>query len=77
MGAVIPKLRGKGTMSAIMDKMFEIAKENEYKEITVKTRNDKRGMLTNLVKRGFNFTKVEPKENIKDSEIFLEKVIQY
>ena len=47
------------------------AKKEGYQNVTIKTRNDKRNMLSYLVKNGWNFTKVKEKDNILNNEIYL------
>jgi GNAT superfamily N-acetyltransferase len=75
MAGVILEYRNQGALTAMMNYLFAWAKRKKYKTIKIKTRNDKRDMLKFLVKNGFNFTNVEPRENIKDNRIELEKTI--
>jgi GNAT superfamily N-acetyltransferase len=73
MTAVIPDYRENGVLTAMMKYLFAFARQKSYSKIKIKTRNDKREMLTYLTKFGFNFTLVEPRENIKDNRVYLEK----
>ena len=45
------------------------------KKITIKTRNNRREMLTYLVKAGFNFVEVQSQLFVEDNRILLEKVV--
>ena len=51
----------------------EYARNNEYINLTIKTGNNKREMLSYLVKNNWNFVEVIPGEKLEDNEIILKK----
>ena len=67
------KYRRKGILTKLMDYQMKWAREKGYKKLRIKSRNDKREMLSFLVKNGFDFISVEKKENIKSNNIHLVK----
>ena len=73
MAGVCPEWRGKGVLKALMLYQDTRAKEKGYNKIKIKTRNNKRAMLSYLVKYWFNFTEVIPQEDIGLNRILLEK----
>ncbi len=62
-----------GALTKMFDYFLEWSKKEGYQKITIKTRNDKRDMLSYLVKSGWNFTRIEEKENILNNGIYLVK----
>jgi len=70
------RTRRKGVLTSLMQYHQEWAKERGYTKIQIKTRNDKRAMLSYLVKNDWNFTKVEEANPIKNSSIYLEKDLE-
>lgn len=75
MAGVDPKFRGEGVLKGMMDFMERWASGKGYKSIKIKTRNNKREMLSYLVKYGYNFVIVEKKLKVVDFRILLEKII--
>lgn len=75
MAGVDVNYRRLGALKALMDYQIKWAKEKGYKKLKIKTRNNRREMLSFLVKNDFNFTSVEEKENIRENRINLEKAI--
>lgn len=75
MAAVDPKFRRLGVLKQLMDYGVLYAKEKGYKKITIKTRNNKRNMLSYLVNNGFLFTNVITSPDINENRIKLEKLI--
>lgn len=75
MAGVDPNFRRLGILGKLMEYLNDWAKSKDYKKITIKTRNNRREMLSFLVKAGFNFTEVQPQISIKDNRILLEKII--
>lgn len=73
LGGVDYRYRKQGAFTKMFDYFFEWAKHEDYQRVTVKTRNDKRNMLSYLVKNNWNFIKVKEKENILNNEIYLTK----
>ena len=58
-----------------MNYQINWAKDKGYHILKIKTRNNRREMLSFLIRNGFYFTEVEAKENIKDNRINLQKDI--
>lgn len=75
MAGVDINYRRLGALTALMKYQIEWAKSKGYKKLKIKTRNNRREMLSFLVKNNFYFTSVEPQENIEDYRINLEKNI--
>ena len=75
MAAVLPKYRRKGALRELMDFHIDWAKDNGYKSVKIKTRNNRREMLAFLIKNGFNFLEVDAREDVTDNRILLEKNI--
>jgi len=73
MAGVNPKFRKLGLLKTMMDYEDKWAKEKDYNKIKIKTRNNRREMLSYLVKYGFFFTEVVQHPNIDDNRILLEK----
>ena len=75
MTGVMPDYRESGILSAMMNYLFRWASLNGFSKIKIKTRNERREMLAYLVKRGFFFTSVEQRDEIKDNRVCLERSI--
>ncbi|MDD4938328.1 MAG: GNAT family N-acetyltransferase [Candidatus Shapirobacteria bacterium] len=75
MAGVDPKFRQLGVLTELMKHLFQWAKNHNYLKIKIKTRNNRREMLAFLVKFGFNFTEVEPRADINNNRIMLEKYL--
>lgn len=75
MAGVNPKFRRLGILNKLMEYQYHWAKNHKYKKIKIKTRNNRREMLSFLIKSEFNFTEVKPWDNIKDNRILLEKLL--
>ncbi|PIN73475.1 hypothetical protein COV20_04595 [Candidatus Woesearchaeota archaeon CG10_big_fil_rev_8_21_14_0_10_45_16] len=75
MAGVDPEHRRKGILKAMMTYFNSWVRGKGYEKIKIKTRNNRREMLSYLVKERYNFTEVEPQENIEDNRIMLEKSI--
>jgi ribosomal protein S18 acetylase RimI-like enzyme len=75
MVGVNPLFRRLGILKKLMAYMEKWAKQQGYQKIMIKTRNNRREMLSFLVKDGFNFTEVQGQLRIKDNRILLEKVL--
>jgi len=76
MTGVVPEYRNNGVLSAMMTYLFKWAKSLGYSKIKLKSRNDRREMNAFLIKRGFFFTSVETREDIKDHRINLERSLK-
>ncbi len=75
MTAVVPEFRRKGVLKAMMQYLETWARKEGFTKIKIKTRNERREMLAYLVKYGFNFIEVIPKESVEKYRILLEKEI--
>lgn len=75
MAGVNNNYRRLGALKALMNYQIKWARNKGYKKLKIKTRNNRREMLSFLVKADFYFTSVEPKERIQDYRINLEKII--
>ena len=75
LAGVLPEFRRLGIMTRLMAALEKWAKAEKYKKITIKTRNARREMLAFLVKRGFNFTHIQPKHRMEENRLLLEKVL--
>lgn len=64
-----------GILTELMNYQINWAKDKGYHILKIKTRNNRREMLSFLVSNGFYFTDIEHKENIKDNRINLQKDI--
>lgn len=72
MAGVDYRYRRKGALTALMNYQINWAKEKGYKNLKIKTRNNRREMLSFLVKNGWYFTSVEKWDSIEDNRINLE-----
>lgn len=72
MAGVDAKYRRKGALTALMNYQIKWAKEHGYKKLKIKTRNNRRNMLSFLVKNNWYFTNIDSRENIEDNRISLE-----
>jgi len=76
MTGVVPEYREHGVLSAMMTYLFRWAYSKGFSKIKIKTRNERREMLAYLVKRGFFFTSVEQRDDIRDNRICLERHVE-
>ena len=75
MAGVDVNYRRLGILTQLMNYQINWAKNKSYNILKIKTRNNRREMLSFLIKNNFYFTNVEIKENIKDNRISLQKDI--
>lgn len=73
MAAVIPQFRKLGVLKAMMGYQDSWARKKGYTKIRIKTRNYRREMLCYLMNYGFLLTGVEPRDNILENRILLER----
>ena len=73
MGGVISEFRQMGIAQKLAQCQEEIVKEKGYQSIKMKTRNHLKTMLLFALSNGFLITGVEPREELKDYRILLEK----
>ena len=75
MAGVDSKFRKLGILTKMMQYQENWAKKKGYSILKIKTRNNRREMLSFLVKHNFNFLSVEKRDNIQDNRINLQKEI--
>jgi ribosomal protein S18 acetylase RimI-like enzyme len=75
MAGVDPKFRRQRVLTSLMEYQSNWAKAHGYASLKIKTRNNRREMLSNLVKQGFLFTNVVAQPEIQDNRISLEKTL--
>lgn len=73
LGAILPPYRQSGLASALADYQENWARQNGYKSIWMKTRNCFPEMLLMAVRRGFRITSMDPREDLRQNRIILEK----
>lgn len=73
MAGVDPKFRKRGVLKSLMEYQDDWAREHGYNKLTIKTRNNRREMLSYLVRYGFSFTQVDQFPDISDNRIHLVK----
>lgn len=73
MAGVDPKFRKMGVLKALMDYEDKWAKDKGYNKIKIKTRNNRREMLSYLVKYGYLLTEVVQYPNSNDNRVLFEK----
>ena len=76
MAGVDNHYRRMGTLTQLMNYQIKWAKSKGYKKLKIKTRNNRRDILSFLVKNNFYFTSVEEREKIEENRINLEKNIE-
>lgn len=64
-----------GIFTSMMNKFIDFAKEQGYTKVTLKTLNNKREMLSYLVKNNWNFTDIIKGDKVILNEILAEKEI--
>ena len=72
MAGVDNNYRRLGALTALMNYQMNWAKNKGYNKLRIRTRNNRREMLSFLVKNGFNFVSVEQRDNITENRINLE-----
>ena len=75
MGAVLPAYRQYGVAKALANHQEKWAREKGYKKIRFKTRNKLKSMQIFALKNNFHIVAVEPRDNVEDYRIMLEKNI--
>ena len=73
LGGVLDTHRGLGLAKQLMTNQIDWCRENGYKVITTKTRNQFQSMLLLNLKMGFSITGFEVAESISENRIWLEK----
>lgn len=72
MAGVDNNYRRLGALTTLMNYQMNWAKKKGYNKLKIRTRNNRREMLSFLVKNGFNFVSVEQRDNITENRINLE-----
>lgn len=72
MAGVDNNYRRLGALTSLMNYQMDWAKKKGYTKLKIRTRNNRREMLSFLVKNGFNFVSVEEREDITENRINLE-----
>ncbi|MBP7239042.1 MAG: GNAT family N-acetyltransferase [Saprospiraceae bacterium] len=75
LGGILPEYRNKGIASALAEKQEEWAKTHGYTTIWMKTRNCFPEMLMMAIGRGFRIIGFDPREEVGQHRIVLEKSI--
>lgn len=73
MGGVMPQWRRHGVAELLAVAQEKWAQKQGYERIRFKTRNSCKAMLHFALSRGFNIVGVEPKDQLIDYRIWLEK----
>ena len=73
MGGVMPQWRRHGVAELLAVAQESWAQEQGYERIRFKTRNSCRAMLHFALNRGFHIVGVEPRDQLPDYRIWLEK----
>ena len=72
MAGVDNNYRRLGGLTTLMNYQMNWAKNKGYNKLKIRTRNNRREMLSFLVKNGFNFVSVEQRDDITENRINLE-----
>jgi len=75
MAGVDINYRKLGILTQLMHYQISWAREKGYTILKIKTRNNRREMLSFLIKNDFYITDIEKEENINDNRIMLQKDI--
>lgn len=75
MAGVNPLFRRRGVLRAMMNYLVVWMREHGYQTLRIKTRNNRREMLSFLVREGFMFTEVVSEPHIEDNRVSAEKRI--
>ena len=72
MAGVDNNYRRLGALTSLMNYQMDWAKKKGYNKLKIRTRNNRREMLSFLVKNDFNFVSVEQRDDITENRINLE-----
>ncbi|MEL7220589.1 MAG: GNAT family N-acetyltransferase [Bacteroidota bacterium] len=75
MGGVVPSFRRRSVALQLASAQEKWARNNGYKQVTFKTRNQHKNMLLFALKRGFQIVGFKEKEDITTNRIILSKVL--
>jgi len=75
MGAVLPSYRRRNIALKLAQAQEKWARDQGYKSVTFKTRNQHKNMLVFALKRGFNIIGFKEKGNVETNRILLRKVL--
>jgi GNAT superfamily N-acetyltransferase len=75
MGGVLPRFRRRGMARMLADRQEHWAKKQAYSQITFKTRNQHKNMLTFALQNGFDIIGFKQKEQVAANRILLRKIL--
>lgn len=75
MAGVLPAYRGAGALTALMAALEARARAAGYRDLRIKTRNDKTAMLRWLVANGYMFTAIDVRAPETDTRLHLRKTL--
>ena len=75
MGCVLPTYRRRNIALRLAEEQEKWAREQGYKSVTFKTRNQHKNMLIFALKRGFNVVGFKEKGDVLTNRILLKKVL--
>lgn len=73
MAGVDPAFRRNGVLSTLMSYLEQWTVQHGYNPLRIKTRNNRREMLSFLIRNDFLCTGVEPNEDVQENRITFEK----
>ncbi|NVJ54757.1 MAG: GNAT family N-acetyltransferase [Vibrionaceae bacterium] len=74
-GGVTPRARNKGVAQALLDQQEHWVREQGYRQLKVKSRNQFPAMLRLLLRNGYMIEKFEEKQNLIESRLHFVKPI--
>ena len=75
LGGVLPEYRRQGIAKALAVEQEEWVKKKNFSHLWFKTRNRNRAMIHFAINNGFAITQVQPKGQVEDYRIILEKAL--
>lgn len=69
-GGVLPEFQGRGITKTFFDRLINLAKEKEYKSITLATSNVRPHMLALAIKMGFDIVDLKKREYGEGNKIY-------
>lgn len=75
LGGVLPAFRRRGVAGRLLEEQERWARAQGFRRLTVKTRNQFRGMLMLLIDRHYQIITLEKKGEVADYRLLLEKTL--
>ncbi|AML56098.1 Protein export cytoplasm protein SecA ATPase RNA helicase [Serratia rubidaea] len=75
LGGVLPAFRRRGVAGRLLEEQERWARTQGFRRLTVKTRNQFRGMLMLLIARHYRIITLEKKGEVADYRLLLEKTL--